>query len=433
MPKMTSVTPTRREISRETIDLSSPFVLPCGVQLDNRIIKAPMTEQLSDANNDPSDELIALYERWGKGGASVLVTGNIQVDRRFMEGPYNVAIDGQTSRARLREWAERAQKGGARLFAQISHAGRQCPRRVSSCPVAPSPIRLRREVWYWDWIMIASFAAPRELSVEEIWDVVRRFSETAALLKECGFGGIQIHSAHGYLLSSFLSPKVNQRTDEWGGTAEKRRRLLIEVVRAVRQAVGPDFPVVVKLNSADFQRGGFTEDESIKVVRCLGGLAVDFVEISGGNYENPVLMDGLGAARTVRKTTLEREAYYLDYCHKLRDECSVPIMLTGGFRSAEAMTDAVRSRATDLVGLARPFAMEADFAQKILSGKSEKSVVSTLNVAIGVRFFDSLLQNAWYQRQMKLLANGQPTDTGLSYYWTILCAYVSLYLWRPFK
>ncbi|HNH49411.1 MAG TPA: NADH:flavin oxidoreductase, partial [Myxococcota bacterium] len=239
-------------------ELSSPLSLPCGAVLSNRIAKSAMSEDLADRGNVPGERLFRLYRRWGKGGAGLLITGNVMIDRTALGEPYNVVVEDEKVLPALSAWAAAAREGGVEVWPQLNHPGRQSPRMLSPVPVAPSAVAVQ--------LPGKAFAQPRALSSPEIEALVARFARAAALCKQAGFTGVQIHGAHGYLISQFLSPLSNLREDEWGGSPENRRRFLIEVVRAVRAAVGPTFPVGVKLNSADFQRGGFSEEESMEVV-----------------------------------------------------------------------------------------------------------------------------------------------------------------------
>ncbi|MBI2423610.1 MAG: NADH:flavin oxidoreductase/NADH oxidase family protein [Candidatus Hydrogenedentes bacterium] len=384
--------------------LGAPFTLPCGVTLPNRIIKAAMTEQLADARFQPTEELIRLYERWGQGGTAVHLTGNVMVDRRSLEGPRNVAVEDERDLPQLRTWAERAQANGAQLWMQISHPGRQTPSRVSSEIVAPSVVPLKGYG--------PLFRAPRALDAGEIEPLIERFVTTAAIAREAGFGGVQIHSAHGYLLSQFLSPRTNLRTDEWGGSLENRMRFLLETVRRTRQAVGSGYPISVKLNSADFQRGGFSEEESMLVVHALEREGVDLLEISGGNYENPMMIQRGEVAGSGRESTRLREAFYLAYAEKVRAQTPMPLMLTGGLRTAATMASIVAQNKVDFVGLARPLAIDPDFSRKLLDGTLSSAL--PVNVRLGVRQLDDMLQSMWYQQQMLRMGKGLEPDLKVS-------------------
>ena len=210
---------------------------------------------------------------------------------------------------------------------------------------------------------------------DEIIDVIARFAHAAKVSREVGFTGVQIHSAHGYLLSEFLSPRVNQRTDEWGGSLENRARLLLETIKAVRAATGPDFAIAVKLNSADFQKGGFTNEECLKVVEWLNTAGIDLLEISGGNYEQPKMagLDGLEPAsdEKVRASTRAREAYFIDYAAAIAKVAKMPLMVTGGFRSRAGMEEALAAGAAQVIGIGRPLCGDPLAVKRLLNGETQ--------------------------------------------------------------
>ncbi len=402
----------------ETPNIAAPLELPCGVTLPNRLVKAALSEALGDRRNGaPTEDLLALYECWARSGAGVLLSGHVIIDRNGREAPLNVVVEDDSNLDLLRRWAQVAQAEGAALWMQINHCGRQTPKRITHHNVAPSPIALRG--------MSGLFARPRELAAAEVKVLVERYANTAAIAQRAGFGGVQIHAAHGYLISQFLSPLSNQRDDEWGGDVERRRAFLLHVVRAVRAAVGPGFPIGVKLNSADFQRGGFTEEESLAVVRALDGEGIDVLEISGGNYESPVMV-GLGEGSA---STVAREAYFLDYAEKVRSIVEVPLLLTGGMRSAAAMEAAVAEHGIDLVGLGRPLVLEPDLPARVLDGSCEKAV--EVEVKVGIRLLNLGLQTGWYQRQMKRLARGRRPDLGLGRWTTVVLGLIRQYGYNP--
>ena len=354
-----------------TDSLAQPLTLPCGAVLPNRLCKAAMTEGLADAHNYATEGHVRLYRRWGKGGAGLLLTGNVQVDRRYLERPGNVVIEGAQSAAQreaLKRWAAAGKEGGAAVWMQINHAGRQTPALVTSEPVGPSAVPVA--------LPGGQFGAPRALSGAEIEDIIARFAHTARIARETGFDGVQIHSAHGYLLSEFLNPLANQRTDEWGGALENRARLLRAIVAAVRDAVGKGFPVGVKLNSADFQKGGFSFAESRQVAAWLRGDGVDLLEISGGNYEQPVMMGKEGLEPVFeeekRASTRAREAYFLDYARQMLAADTPPLMVTGGFRTRAAMESALEDDGIAMIGLARPLCANPEGPRQLLNGERDQ-------------------------------------------------------------
>ncbi|MFN0024300.1 MAG: NADH:flavin oxidoreductase/NADH oxidase family protein [Parvularculaceae bacterium] len=350
------------------LSIADPLTLPCGVRLKNRLVKAAMTEGLADAQNQATIRHETLYARWAKGGAGLLITGNIVVDRRYLERPGNVAIDGAQSANAMRAleaYARAATNNGAEIMAQLSHAGRQTPVYVNRTPVAPSAVAVD--------LPGGQFGSPRALSGDEIADVIARFANAASVCKAAGFSGVQVHAAHGYLISEFLNPRVNQRTDEWGGSLDNRARLLLKTVARVRKSVGSGFPVAVKLNSSDFQKGGFSFDESLQVIDWLNGEGVDFLEISGGSYEQPRMMDIDGMEAPVedakRASTRRREAYFLQFAEEAARVAKMPLMVTGGFRSRAGMDEALSGGAVELIGLARPLCVDPDAPRKLLSGE----------------------------------------------------------------
>lgn len=386
--------------------LSDPLDLPSGVRLPNRIAKAALSEALGDADNSPDERIVTLYRRWAAGGYGLLVTGNIMVDRAHLGEPGNIAIEDDRALPQLTAWAKAAHDGGAAIFAQLNHPGRQSNLlHLGHTPVAPSAVPLA----------LPGATTPRALTEAEIEMIIDRFAVAAEVCEDAGFDGVQLHAAHGYLVTQFLSPLTNRRDDAWGGDPTRRMRFLLEVVRRVRARVSPGFAVSVKLNSADFQRGGFTEDDSRDVVAALAQEGVDLIEVSGGNYESPA-MSGSEAA-----STRAREAYFLDYARSVRDAAGdVPIAVTGGFRTRAGMQDALTAGDCDVVGLARPTVTTLDAADVILRGRA--SELTTHEISAGLRgligrfadlkLIDAALNLAWNEDQMHRVARGLDPDLG---------------------
>jgi len=355
----------------DKLTLASPITLPCGITIKNRFGKAPLTEGLADGWNRATMRHARLYGAWADGGAGLVVTGNVQVDRRYLERPGNVVIDrgaggdDPVAMEGLRAYARAGTRNGTVLIMQINHPGRQTPRRVCEAPIAPSAVPLK--------LPESAFARPRAMTGEEVEDVIARFTHAAKVAQETGFHGVQVHSAHGYLLSQFLTPLVNQRTDRWGGSLENRARLLLEIVASIRAACGKGFLIGVKMNSSDFQQGGFDSEDSLKVAAWLEAAGLDHLEISGGNYEEPSMMGSKtseGAA--VSDSTVRREAYFMDYAERMRKVTKLPLMVTGGFRSKAAMEEALASGALDMIGLGRPMCVETDAPNRLLSGAADR-------------------------------------------------------------
>lgn len=314
---------------------------------------------MADADHAPSDALIQLYRAWGEGGAGLIITGNVMVDARAMTGPAGVVLEDDRQLDRFQAWAEVARASGAQVWMQINHPGRQMPVSMRQETVAPSAIALdlgRQS---------GMFPVPRAMTADEINDVVRRFATTSALAEHAGVTGVEIHAAHGYLVSQFLSPLANHRTDRWGGNLGNRARLLLDIVRAVRAAVSPGFAVAVKLNSADFQRGGFSPEDARRVVALLAPLGVDMVELSGGSYEAPAMME---ASRDER--TLAREAYFLEFARDIAAVATMPVMVTGGIRR-RAVAEQVVDSGVAMAGIATAIAIQPDLPERWRQGPDD--------------------------------------------------------------
>ncbi len=385
--------------------LAQTLTLPCGQILKNRLAKSAMSEALGTTDNHVTEELVQLYQRWAEGGTGLLITGNVMVDRGALGEPNNVVLEDASDMPLLRRWAEAGQRSGAQIWVQLNHPGRQAPKGLNAETVSPSAVPFSAALQTF-------FGPPRALTSDEIEAIIARFARAAGLVKQAGFSGVQIHGAHGYLVSQFLSSLTNQRDDQWGGTEENRRRFVLEVYRAIRAEVGPEFPIGIKLNSADFQRGGFTEDESLAVITALQEAGIDMIELSGGTYEAPAMSD----EKRHNERTLSREAYFLEFAEKIRSQVQVPLMVTGGFRSLAGMAAAVESGALDLVGMARGLAIEPDLPLRLLAGQEAQHTVRPIRTGIGAVDRMALMEVVWYSRQLRRMGRGKapkPNESGL--------------------
>lgn len=333
------------------------LAFPGGSIVPNRIAKAAMEENMADANHAPSEKLMRLYKAWAEGGAGLLITGNVMIDSHAMTGPGGVVLENDKHLDQFRRWAQIGRSKGAQIWLQINHPGRQMRANLGQKTWAPSAVPLNLGK------LSNLFNTPQAMTQDVIDEVIRRFARTAQLGELAGFTGVEIHAAHGYLLSQFLSPLTNQRTDMWGGSLENRARLLLEIVKAVRDVVSPGFAVAVKLNSADFQRGGFSADDARQVVSLLNDLPVDLIELSGGSYEAPAMQ---GQARDGR--TLAREAYFLEFARDIRTVASMPVMVTGGIRRLPVAEEVIRS-GVDMVGIATALAIDPNLPRDWSLGK----------------------------------------------------------------
>jgi len=380
--------------------ISDEIKLPCGAVIKNRIGKSAMSENMGSRGFVSNTALNTLYERWANGGAGLLITGNIMIHRKALGEAHNVVFEKGIEDPNLKLWAAAGSKNNTHIWTQINHPGKQSPKFLSKQPVAPSAIPLAKPL---DRV----FATPRALTEEEIWDLIERYAYAAKVSKDNGFTGIQIHGAHGYLVSQFLSPTHNQRTDKWGGSLENRMRFAGEVYKAMRKEVGDKFPVSIKLNSADFQKGGFSKEDSMNVVQYLSEQGMDLIEISGGTYETPAMV---GTHKPQKDSTKKREAYFLEYCEEVRKVAKSPLMLTGGFRTSAGMNAALESGACDMIGLARSLAVNPEFPNQLLSGKDVESSVKPLTT--GLKFLDKIfpLEIIWYTEQLHLMGQGLNPD-----------------------
>lgn len=393
--------------------LNQALRLPNGTVLPNRLAKASMSEALATYDNHVTPQLVALYQRWAQSGIGMLITGNVMIDRRALGEPGNVVIEDESDLPILKEWASVVTQQGSTLWAQLNHPGKQSPKGLNHTNLAPSAVPFRAD-------MATFFDTPREASTEEIRDIIQRFGRSAAICKKAGFSGVQIHGAHGYLISQFLSPHHNQRTDEWGGSPENRRRFVMAVYAEIRQQVGPDFAVGIKLNSADFQKGGFTEEESMATIHALADAGIDLIEISGGTYEAPAMSGTVEPPQ--RTSTATREAYFLAFAEKIRSSVKVPLMLTGGFRTLSGMNAGLQTGAFDIVGVARLLAIEPDAPKALLQGFESKQRVHPIST--GIKAIDNMgvMEILWYTRQLKRIAEGsepRPNESGL---WAFLAS-----------
>lgn len=309
--------------------------LPCGLVLKNRVVKSAMSDSLGDGTGHPSAEQGRLYQRWATGGVAVSIIGEVQITPGYAENPGNLVLNRHSDLERFRELARGGGENGSSLWLQLGHAG-ALAYSATSKPKGPSALDL-------EGLRCA------EIALDEIFRLPSEFATTARLAQLTGFGGVQIHAAHGFLLSQFLSPLFNRRCDEYGGTIVNRMRLLLECIETTRAAVGPHYPIAVKLNSSDQLEGGFDHEDALQVIGALDRSSIDLIELSGGTY-----FPGAKAA----SDSAGDGPYFLEFAKRARAATSKPLMLTGGFKTRAQAELAVSSGAVDVVGLARMFVLE---------------------------------------------------------------------------
>lgn len=381
----------------------SPFetlTLPNGTTIPNRIAKAAMEENMADADHAPSAALMQLYRAWADGGAGLILTGNVMIDSRAMTGPGGVVLQDKGQIAAFRDWARIGRSKGAQVWLQLNHPGRQMMKNLGQQTWAPSavPLDLGKHS--------NMFATPKAMTEQDIHEVIARFVNAATLGEQAGFSGVEIHAAHGYLISQFLSPLSNRRTDHWGGSLENRARLLIDTVKAVRAAVSPGFSVAVKLNSADFQRGGFDAPDAKRVVEMLNALSVDLVELSGGSYEAPAMQ---GSARDGR--TLAREAYFLEFARDIAAIAKVPVMVTGGIRRIDVVQQ-VLDNGIAMAGIGTALAIKPDLPNAWRQGEDPRPQIAPIRWKS--KPLASLAAMAVVKFQLRRLSQGREPNPGVS-------------------
>ena len=374
--------------------LFTPITLPNGTTIKNRFFKSAMSEGMGTRNFQPKKNIATLYKRWAEGGTGLIITGNIMVDPKGTAEPGNIVFDKNSNMEILKNWAKQGQQHGAKVMVQLNHPGKQVPKTIAKETVAPSAVPLGNG-------LNKLFSTPRALTTSEVEELVQKFVTSAKITKEAGFSGVQIHAAHGYLISQFLSPHDNRRTDKYGGSLENRMRFLKEIYLGMREELGRDFPIGIKINSTDFKEDGLTEEDSLKTIVELANLGLDFVEISGGTYERPAMM---GA--TSKSTN---QVFFAEYSKKLKQKIDIPVVVTGGIRSINAMNTLLNDNTTDFIGIARPLTIDPNIPNKIKQGTY--TIVETTRVSTGVKkldkIFGSLLGIVYYQVLMQNIAKGK--------------------------
>ena len=374
--------------------LFTPITLPNETTIKNRFFKSAMSEGMGTRDFQPKKNIATLYKRWAEGGTGLIITGNIMVDPKGTAEPGNIVFDKNSNMEILKNWAKQGQQHGAKVMVQLNHPGKQAPKTVSKQTVAPSAVPLGNG-------LNKLFSTPRALATNEVEELIQKFVTSAKVAKEAGFSGVQIHAAHGYLISQFLSPHDNRRTDKYGGSLENRMRFLKEIYLGMREELGKDFTIGIKINSTDFKEDGLTEEDSLKTIIELANLGLDFVEISGGTYERPAMM---GA--TSKSTN---QVFFAEYSKKLKQKIEIPVVVTGGIRSINAMNTLLNDNTTDFIGIARPLTIDPNIPNKIKQGTY--TIVETTRVSTGVKkldkIFGSLLGIVYYQVLMQNIAKGK--------------------------
>lgn len=368
--------------------------LKSGLNIKNRFVKAAMNEAMGTKHLQPKKEIVHLYEQWAKGGTGLIITGNVMVDPNYLAEPGNIVLDENSDKELLKQWAKAGQFNGSKIMVQINHPGKQAPKTVSKYPVAPSAIPIQGEIGN-------LFNHPRELSTLEIKKLTKQFATAAKIAKETGFDGVEIHAAHGYLINQFLSPYDNRRQDEYGGSIDNRMRFLREIYLAMREVTGTEFVIGLKINSSDFKEGGFSEKDSMYVVQKMDEAGIDFIEISGGSYENPKMNESTSKNKN--------NVFFANYSKRIREKINASVIVTGGIRTVDSMVDLIENGYSDFVGLARPLAIEPNIPNLIV--EKHYQTIETKRLSTGIKSLDKklggLIGLVYYQLLMQTYAEGR--------------------------
>ncbi|WP_191603180.1 NADH:flavin oxidoreductase/NADH oxidase family protein [Marinomonas algicola] len=329
--------------------LNRPLELPCGAVIKNRLVKSAMSDSLADGEGDPTDAQARLYERWAEGGLGLSIIGEVQVDPRFPEKPGNLVLSADSDLKALHSLASRASTNGAHIWPQLGHAGGLSYLSISQ-PKGPSALK------------IGGFRCAG-MSDTEVSQLPDMYARAAILAKDVGFTGVQIHAGHGFLLSQFLSPLFNRRKDQYGGSIEARCRIIVEIIDKVRSAVGASFPIGIKINSSDQLEGGLTQEDALEAIRILDQTSIDLIELSGGSY--------FPGAKSSSDSS-SRGPYFVEFSEKAKSLTSIPLVVTGGFKTREQALNSLANGTVDSVGLARALVLNPELANDWLAGTSDK-------------------------------------------------------------
>ncbi|OLN90166.1 NADH oxidase 3 [Colletotrichum chlorophyti] len=406
--------------------VAKPLTLKCGLTLPNRLVKAAMAENAADKDGLPTEALHSPYGEWADGGWGLVMTGNVEVDAKHLGSPqdlyYNDAIPYNRMLEAWKAWASVCNRNGTPTIVQINHPGRQSPfgagkRGFREKTLAPSAVPLNLGDGILPRLINSLvFGTPREMTLADIQDVVRRFALTAKLASEAGFAGVEIHAAHGYLLAQFMSEKINQRTDEYGGSYAARVKIIVEVIRAIREAVPKGFCVGIKFNSVDHQSQAELAGciEQLKLITEAG---IDFLEVSGGTYEDPKMFLGVDDEKKSERTKA-REAFFLEFARAIRrDFPDVPLMVTGGFRTRQGMEEALANNGCDLIGLARPAVLNPALPKNTILAANVNDEDAKLYARkiqtpwivekLGIKAVGAGAESAWYSSEIRKLGKKQ--------------------------
>jgi len=340
-----------------------------SLTVPNRFVRSATHDFLAEEDGSVTDRQVALYSRLAEGEVGLIISGHAYVAPEGKASPRQLGIQSDSLVAGLSRIARAVHAFPSRIMLQLAHAGRQTKDKIcGATPLAPSAVFEP---------MMKSM--PREMTEADIEAVLRDFLRAAERARLAGFDGVQLHGAHGYLLSSFFSPYSNRRTDDWGGSTENRARLAVRILQGIKKTCGPDFPVTIKLNSSDFLPGGLEVEESVALARILAREGIDAVEASGGTSEA-----GKGSMWPGIRTE-EEEGYFVPAAMRIKAAVGVPVFGLGGFRTLRAMERCVAEGRADLISLSRPLVRDPFLIRKFRTGEVGRSACISCNKCLNPR------------------------------------------------
>jgi len=344
-----------------------------GVEIKNRFVRSATAERMATEEGYCTNELIKLYEDLAIGGVGLIVAGHASVQENGRSTFHMTGLHGDGFIPGLQKLTEAVHRFDSKIVLQINHGGRQTPPQfIGQTPVAPSRLEATD-----------TSAETRALTPEEIEELIDAYGQTARRAREAGYDGVQIHGAHGYMVCQFLSPLTNKRTDKWGGPIENRMRFVMEVYRSCREAAGEDYPIMIKLNCADFLENGYTLEEGCKVARALSDAGIDSIEMSGGvvgGGKGTLNVDNVPIRPNIKIP--DDEAYFIKEAEEFKKHIEVPFMLVGGLRTPALMERMLIEERCEFVSLCRPFIMEPDLVNKIKAGQEDPAGCVSCNLCL---------------------------------------------------
>jgi len=340
-----------------------------SIEIPNRFARSATHDFMAANDGFITERQVSLFKNLAEGEVGLIITGHAYVNAGGKASPYQIGVYTDELIEGLSQITEAVHQYPTRIFLQLSHAGRQTkPKLCRNTPLAPSAV-------YEPTFKVT----PKEMSQEEIKGVIDNFIQSSRRAKQAGFDGVQLHIAHGYLLSSFISPYTNRRKDEWGGSLSNRSQIAVEIIQGIRGLLGKEFPLIVKLNSTDFLPSGINLKESIDIAKILEKEGTDGIEVSGGMAEA-----GKGS---VWQGLLpeEQEGYFIDNASRIKKALTIPVFGLGGIRSFSAMEKIIEEGKVDIISMSRPFIREPFLIKKFRSGKIKKSECISCNKCFNLR------------------------------------------------